>query len=108
MRPTMNPYRHRHALFAVGACAIAVAMASGCAQTASVSRLGPDTYTMTTHRALATGGTSEARQAAIASAQEYCAGLGKKAVISKMDEMPTGHGADKVNIVFRCSGNGGR
>jgi len=108
MRPTRNPYRHRHALFAAGFCAIAVAMAGGCAQTPGVARLGPDSYTMTTHRALLAGGTSEARQAAIASAREYCAKLGKEAVISKMDETPTGHGADSVNIEFKCSVKGGR
>lgn len=79
-----------------------VVIVGGCAQTSGVTKLGPDTYTITTYRSLFRGGTPEAKRDAFSSANEYCEKQNQEVLVNNIEITPTDRGTDHVSIIFKC------
>ena len=74
----------------------------GCATTTEVTKLGRDTYTLSTYRSPAVGGTTKARQVAISSAGQYCQSIGKEVSIERIETSPTNLAANVLIVIFTC------
>jgi hypothetical protein len=76
---------------------------SACAQGTGTLPAGPDTYTVTEHRAPVLGGASEAQRAAMTEANDYCSQDGKKFFPLNMAQQPTvPAGGPGYSVTFRC------
>jgi len=66
-----------------------------------ISKLGPDTYIISTSAPAARGGAVEAKRIALSEANEFCAQSGKKAFVTNIQ---TSQNHAEVN--FRCEAEG--
>jgi hypothetical protein len=78
-----------------------------CAQGTGVLPFGPDTYTVSEHRAPILGGGSEAQRAAITEATDYCENHGKKllplnSTQSGLAVNQAAYGNTSFSMTFRC------
>lgn len=80
---------------------------SGCAQSSGVLKMGPDTYTVSTHAAPARGGTSGAKSLSLTEANQYCAGMGKEIYVTNIETRPSSHlPGGTADVTFRCLAKG--
>lgn len=76
-----------------------------CTQGTGILPAGPDTYTVTEHRAPILGGASEAERVAMTEANDYCEHDGKKFFPLNMAEQPVvPAGGPGYSVTFRCLG----
>jgi hypothetical protein len=76
---------------------------AGCSTGSGFLPAGPDTYTVTEHRAPVLGGASEAQKSALTEANAFCEGKGRVFVPAMM--APGGHnpyGQTEYSVTFRC------
>ena len=76
---------------------------SGCATSADVLPVGPDTYTVSAAAAPVRGGSSAARGIALSEANQYCQKLGKQILVTNISAQSINRfGAGDSDITFRC------
>jgi hypothetical protein len=74
-----------------------------CSQGTGILPAGPDTYTVTEHRAPILGGAAEAERAAMTEANDYCEHDGLKFFPLNMAEAPyVQAGGPGYSVTFRC------
>lgn len=85
----------------------AVLVLTGCAQSSGVLKMGPDTYTVSTHAAPARGGTSGAKSLSLTEANQYCAGMGKEIFVTHVETRASEHlPGGTADVTFRCLAEG--
>jgi hypothetical protein len=76
---------------------------TGCAYLTAIRSVGPDTYTVSEHYAIARGGNSVAERVALTEANEFCEQRGRKFLPVNMTQpsaiaiSPAGY-----TVTFRC------
>lgn len=76
---------------------------SACAQSSSVLKMGPDTYTVSIHAAPVRGGETGAKSLAIKEASQYCLSENKQFLLKNMNARPSSHlPGGTADIIFRC------
>jgi hypothetical protein len=79
---------------------------SACTTSTGVTKLGPDTYMLSTQAAPAAGGAGGARANAIREANAYCASMGREVIVTNHG---TGRGFASLgaaDVTFRCLASG--
>ena len=80
-----------------------ILLLSGCAQSSSVLKMGPDTYTVSMHAAPVRGGETGAKSLAIREATQFCSSNKKELLIKRMDVRRSSHlPGGTADIIFRC------
>jgi hypothetical protein len=83
--------------------AATLAFLAACSTSSGILPAGPDTYTLTEHRAPVLGGASEAQKSALTEANNFCTEKGRVFVPAMMQ--PGGHnpyGQTEYGVTFRC------
>jgi len=76
---------------------------TACAQSSGVMKMGPDTYTVSTHAAPARGGESGAKRLSLTEANQYCDAQGKEILVTNIESGSSSHlPGGTVDITFRC------
>lgn len=84
-----------------------VVAATGCAQSSGAMKMGPDTYTISTHAAPALGGESGAKNRSLTEANTYCESMGKNIVVTSMETKQSTHlPGGTADITFMCLADG--
>jgi hypothetical protein len=75
---------------------------TACSQGTGILPAGPDTYTVTEHRAPVLGGASEAQRAAMTEANDYCAQSGKNVFpLNMAEQAAVPAGGPGYSVTFR-------
>ena len=86
---------------------VATIVLAGCAQSSGVMKLGPDTYTVSTHAAPAAGGTSGAKGRSLTEANNHCASMGKEILVTNISTGASGHmPGGTSDVTFKCLAEG--
>jgi hypothetical protein len=82
----------------------ATTVLSACAMGTGILPAGPDTYTVSEHRAPVLGGSTTAQQAAMTEANAFCAQRGRQFLPVDMVTPPSAnpYGATGYSVTFRC------
>jgi hypothetical protein len=93
--------------------ALALLLLASCAQGTGILPAGPDTYTVTEHRAPILGGVITAQQVTMTEANDFCENQGKKLLPLNTNESGIGAsqatwGNTTFSMTFRCLEPGDR
>ena len=76
---------------------------TGCAQSSSVLKMGPDTYTVSIHAAPLRGGETGAKALALKQASEHCSSIQRELLVNNISVKPSSHlPGGTADLIFRC------
>jgi len=82
---------------------------TACSQGTGILPAGPDTYTVTKHRAPVLGGAKEAQRVAMTEANDYCVQSGRKFFpLNMAEQAAVPAGGPGYSVTFRCLEADGR
>ena len=83
---------------AIVSCAIVIAVGA-CVSSTGVKKVGPNTYTITTHASGKRGGAMTAKSMALDEANQFCATNGQEILLTNAKQEPA---RGNVELLFRC------